>query len=182
MTLSPPPRANCWRCRGAGSVLWLEQRVPCACLDETFTERGGPPFEIRLPIETPWHEAQRMLLEMAGAYFEDGANDWSDTVAINLAVAGMLAGAARCHTPGACTVSALIPCPCGCGLRTNGTTRCAGCGRDISNAHWDGLYESCGDCADIAGMIGDNHKVDLSAWASVIRKKLPRERTPGCGW
>lgn len=42
----------------------------------------------------------------------------------------------------------LIDCPCGCGLRTTGTRRCGGCGSEISLAHWDGLYDSCGPCAD----------------------------------
>lgn len=45
----------------------------------------------------------------------------------------------------------LIKCPCGCGLLTTGTTRCGRCDRDVSNAHWDGLHDSCGECADRLG-------------------------------
>lgn len=45
----------------------------------------------------------------------------------------------------------LIDCPCGCGLKTTGTRRCDGCAREISLAHWDGLHDSCGDCADRIG-------------------------------
>lgn len=67
-------------------------------------------------------------------------------------------------------MSDLIPCPCGCSLLTTGTQRCEGCGRDISLAHWDGIYDSCGDCADWLGEFSDNPrafdeiKADRDAW------------------
>lgn len=51
---------------------------------------------------------------------------------------------------------ALIQCPCGCGLLTTGTRRCTGCDREISLAHWDNLYDSCGECADRTGRAGDD--------------------------
>ncbi len=46
---------------------------------------------------------------------------------------------------------AMRDCPCGCGLRTNGTFVCGVCKRETSNAHHDGLYDSCPDCADEMG-------------------------------
>ena len=47
-----------------------------------------------MPIETPWHEAQRQLYELIGADFEGCPNDFCAALATNLCVAAMLAEAA----------------------------------------------------------------------------------------